>query len=394
MVARLFFFFLALVYFPLSAKEKTICLNMIVKNETAVIERCLQSVKPLIDYWVIFDTGSTDGTQEAIKKCMRGIPGELHERPWVNFAHNRNEALEVAKKKADYVLWIDADEILEYAANFKRPTLDKDLYFMTVRSEEGGDSKRSALVRSALDWKWVGVLHEVLQSSQAKTQGYLDGVINYCNSGPKGARSQIPKEVKYTKDAMVLEEALKEEPDNSRYMYYLGVSYGAADCHEQALNAFKKRVEMPSLDAEETFHAYYNLGLVYTRLNQHEAAINAFLKGFYERPYRREPLVRAAQSYRKMGNPLLGYLLAKHALTIPCPEYEALIYRSIFECETQIEIATCALLMGYWQEGLIHSLQLRQNPSVPQEHLPAIDANIKLAENRLQEMKKENPSLF
>ena len=64
---------------------KTLCLNMIVKNESHVIKRCLDSVKPIIDYWVIFDTGSTDGTQRIIQEVLKDIPGQLHERPWVNF---------------------------------------------------------------------------------------------------------------------------------------------------------------------------------------------------------------------------------------------------------------------------------------------------------------------
>src|SRR5476651_1672927 len=85
-----------------TAKKKTICLNMIVKNESQVIEKCLASVKPLIDYWVIVDTGSDDDTKEKIKAFMQGIPGELHEKPWVNFAHNRNEALTLVKNKGDY----------------------------------------------------------------------------------------------------------------------------------------------------------------------------------------------------------------------------------------------------------------------------------------------------
>src|SRR5574340_542399 len=97
--------------------KKTICLNMIVKNESKVIERCLASVKPIIDTWVIVDTGSTDGTQAIVREFLKDIPGELHERPWVNFGHNRNEALELARGKADYLLLIDADDKLAYEEN-------------------------------------------------------------------------------------------------------------------------------------------------------------------------------------------------------------------------------------------------------------------------------------
>ena len=77
----------------------TICLNMIVKNEAHVIERCLISVKHLINYWVIVDTGSTDGTQQIIRDFLKEIPGELYEKLWVNFSHNRNEALNLGPVK-------------------------------------------------------------------------------------------------------------------------------------------------------------------------------------------------------------------------------------------------------------------------------------------------------
>ena len=48
-------------------KSVKIVLNAMVKNEAAVIERMLESAYKHIDYWVIQDNGSTDGTQDIIK---------------------------------------------------------------------------------------------------------------------------------------------------------------------------------------------------------------------------------------------------------------------------------------------------------------------------------------
>jgi glycosyltransferase involved in cell wall biosynthesis len=79
---------------PVTARP-AICLNMIVKNEAHVVRETLDSAAPYISSWVIVDTGSDDGTQDLIANHMArlGIPGELHERPWRNFGHNRTEAL-------------------------------------------------------------------------------------------------------------------------------------------------------------------------------------------------------------------------------------------------------------------------------------------------------------
>src|SRR5690606_14474818 len=100
----------------MSRPRTNICLTMIVKNEVQVLPRLFRSVKDHIDYYVIVDTGSTDDTIALIKEQMAGygIEGEVHERPWINFGVNRQQALELAVQaaKADWLLFIDADEEL------------------------------------------------------------------------------------------------------------------------------------------------------------------------------------------------------------------------------------------------------------------------------------------
>lgn len=80
-------------------ERKRICLNMIVRNESHVIRELISSLAHLIDYWVIVDTGSDDGTQDVTRQRMADleIPGELHERPRRDFGYNRTEAIELAR---------------------------------------------------------------------------------------------------------------------------------------------------------------------------------------------------------------------------------------------------------------------------------------------------------
>src|ERR1700684_4676552 len=114
----------------MDAAGHTICLSMIVKNEAPVIRRCLDSVRPIIDHWVIVDTGSADGTQDIIREVLKDLPGELHERPWRDFAHNRSEALSLARPHGDYSLIIDADDALELPTAFQLAELTEDSYLL------------------------------------------------------------------------------------------------------------------------------------------------------------------------------------------------------------------------------------------------------------------------
>ena len=97
--------------------KKTICLNMIVKDESHIIEESLEKLceKINFDYWVICDTGSSDNTPEIIKKFFekKNIKGELYIDTWKDFGHNRSLALARAFNKTDYLLVFDADDEIE-----------------------------------------------------------------------------------------------------------------------------------------------------------------------------------------------------------------------------------------------------------------------------------------
>ena len=146
-------------------RRPRICLNMIVKNEAPVIDPCLESVKTFVDHWVIVDTGSSDGTESLVRKQCSALPGSLHERPWRHFERNRNEALALAQREisaADYVFFIDADDVLVIGPDWQAPQLSADAYHLECH-DAGLVYARTALVAARLAWRWQGVVHEVLQ---------------------------------------------------------------------------------------------------------------------------------------------------------------------------------------------------------------------------------------
>ncbi len=296
------------------AEKKTICLNMIVKNEKDCIIDCLSSVKDKIDYWVICDTGSTDGTQDVIREFMKDIPGELHQRPWVDFAHNRNEALRYAKKKADYSLFIDADEQWLFSNDQILSHLDKDFYVTVVREPQGIDYHRIGLVNNKKDWKWVGVVHESLECAGAEG-AVLDGVVNLSDTR-KGNRSKSP--CKYLKDALVLELALIKEPNHARYRYYLGQSYHNAGALDLALKNFELRADMEIGCEQERFFSMFRVAQLRQILGApDDVVVQSYLKAYRYRPSRSEPLFYLAKFYLQSQQYKKAYDLLKVASSIP-----------------------------------------------------------------------------
>jgi len=364
--------FLVFLFFYLSLSAKpTLCLNMIVKNEAKVIERCLKTVRPLIDYWVIVDTGSTDGTQKIIADFLDGIPGELHERPWVNFEHNRNEALRFAKTRGDYILFIDADEQLIYSNEFLKPILDRDFYYI-VTDHGGSKYKRIQLVSSRLDWKWKGVLHEAVCCSEAKSSETLKGVENLY--GFDGCRSKDPE--KFRKDARILEEALKKEPDNIRYLFYLAQSYKDAGENERAIAAYQKRVEKGGWD-QEVFWSLYQIALLEESMKKEsETVVGSYYKAFHYRPTRAEPLYHLANYYRRKENYVMGYVFAEYALSLPYPDDSHFVETWIYEHGLAMELSICAYYLQKYGVSKIYSEALLLDPKLPQNVRACVKKNL------------------
>ena len=145
--------------------EPYLCLNMIVKNEGHIIKDTLTKLLnkvPLIDYWVISDTGSTDETKKIISDFFkeRNIKGELFDDEWKDFGHNRTKALEHAFGKSRFLMVFDADD--EICGDFVLPDLKIDSYHFQFGDVNGISYTRTQIINNKKKWKYVGVLHEII----------------------------------------------------------------------------------------------------------------------------------------------------------------------------------------------------------------------------------------
>jgi glycosyltransferase involved in cell wall biosynthesis len=360
---QLFFTLLFLLFSIFSEAKQKICLNMIVKNESQVIRRCLDSVMPLIDYWVIIDTGSQDGTQEIIKKHLKAIPGELYERPWRNFGENRSEAFELAKGKGDYILFMDADDTLEFEGKIRFPRLTHDLYHMW-RGVKGFTYLKPQLARADLPWKWVGVTHEYLHCEQSYTSDVLSKV-KYV-SGDGGASSYDPH--KFLKNVKLLTEGLKEEPNNSRYVFYLAESYRDAGDKAKALEWFQKRVDMGGWP-EEVFWSKLQIGHMLRGLGlPSSVVIESYKEAHRYRPHRAEPIYYLCEMYHQEKKYTEAYQCLKEREFFSHPlEKDSLFNQDWIEDHGLLfQLSICAYYTGHYRESLTACDKLLKMKDLPE----------------------------
>ena len=358
--------------------KMTVCLNMIVKNEAKVIQKCLESLKHIIDCWVIVDTGSNDGTQKIIEECLKDIPGQLYERPWVDFAFNRNEALDLAKNRGDYFLFIDADESFEWSECSAFPPLDKD-YYMGIIHHGAFVFLRTILVNSRFDWKWVGIVHEFVTCAEGQRRGVLfDPIVR---STKDGNRSQDIRK-KLRKDIELLEDALQMEPENTRHRFHLAQHYEGVQEYALALKNYEMLVSAGVSDLE-VFYSLYRMALMQKELKmQSEIFINNYLKAFQMRPWRAEPLYFLASHFMDANCYLLGYLIMRYALSIELFNEYFLTAHEIYSYGLLYQYAECAFRIGKYQEAYEGLKRLLAVKELPLEIREAGEKNLSLLSDR------------
>lgn len=317
--------------------HRRLCLWTHVQNEAHIISKMLQSAVDYIDYWVIVDNGSTDGTQQIIKDFFEqhGIDGKLYQNEdgWVNPGINRQYAWEKLCKTdhfCDYILRIDADEALHVDSDFDWSSIQDEDAYQVIYNSGGGIIPRMWLWNSKLDWYWKNdSAHETihLKDGGCPSQPVLPYAFRHISTG-KGNSYSDP--IKFIKDVLKLEIQTHErfrdgatEEDEMYHLYYLCRSfiYAGMDINsdwaykffpygKSGLEMFLRKgvyyheqfINILDPNADELWVSLRNLGLIHQRLNEPEKALEAYEKAHAVRGIRPEPLYRLYHIHKQLGN--------------------------------------------------------------------------------------------
>ena len=293
-------------------KQPTLCLNMIVKNESKIITRLLDSIFNIIDCYCICDTGSTDNTIDVISSYFesKNIHGKIVSEPFKNFCHNRNFALKSCVGMSDYVLLMDADMILEIK-NFNKDMLCKASSFSILQGNDSFYYQNMRIVQNNGLYNYVGVTHEYIDTPPNNI------IVNFekhqlfiRDLGDGGSKHD-----KFERDIRLLLDGIKEDPNNVRYYFYLANSYHDCGRFGEAINVYKKRIELGGW-REEVWYSYYRIGLCYKNMGKMDDAIHYWLEGYNYYQDRLEGLYEILKHYRVTSKHILGAMIYQQARKI------------------------------------------------------------------------------
>lgn len=367
---------------------KRICLAMIVKNEINVLKSCFDSVIDSIDYWIISDTGSTDGTQKFIKDYFfeKGIEGELHEDKWENFGANRTKVFEWGDKKKenfDYYFVIDADDVLRGdLTDFKFS--NKNIKNGTIKIKHGILTHfRSHIFNSSLKWVYKGVLHEYPECLE-KTELNSEKITNcFIEASTSGSRSSDKD--KYKKDAEILLKEVLKDPKNTRNVFYLAQSYKDSCNNEMAINWYQKRVDLGGWE-EEVYWSLLQIGICKERLQYdfEKEILHDYLKAYNFRKSRIESIYRIAKYYREKGKNLEAFSYGMLGYDKWNTTDTLFVEKEVYDYKMIDEISVSSYWVGQYKISHDLAKKLLDENKIPEYYKERVKNNLKFSVEKLR----------
>jgi glycosyltransferase involved in cell wall biosynthesis len=309
-------------------------LNTIVKNESHCILKMLESAAKISDAIVIADTGSTDGTQDIIRKFgeEREIPTYVFERPFDDFEKSRNFGMQKARDVVQelgwnpndcWTWWCDADETIIVNDKFTKNQFVNDLYMINTYI---GQMKytRNTFARVSKPFRFYGPVHEFIICEEKNiTSGLAENVHVDVKMIGNSWQGNIP--AKYKSHAFVLEKYIDENRQDPRWIFYTAQSYhdsaSVPDNKEEneerlrrSIKYYRERVSRNDGYAEEIYYSQFRIGTIMRVLEEPwNLTHQELLKAYAIDPLRGESIKTIIDYYLQVGEWHMAYLYTKFA---------------------------------------------------------------------------------
>ncbi len=379
---RVLIFIFSCLFFPFSAHAQTIpyrdntenllTVVIMVKDEVDVI---VPTLKPFVDAgiksFLVFDTGSSDGTQQKVQDYFKqsGVEhGYIVEEPFIDFGASRNRALDIAEEiftHTTFFLMLDAewyihnvDELLSFCEqhkNYIAPGFSGGVYLIRLLTvQDSINNYIPRMMRRGKNVRYQGVVHE----SIAHTPSGIAPDSVYFEYAPQQT-GRAKSKARCIRDYALLKNDLEKNPDNIRTLFYLGQTCQFLDDWKQAIFYYKKRFEAGE-PSEEKYLAAYRVACAMEHLIEIEHddeyswhdALDYYLLAHNMIPHRVEPLFRIACYYIRQKQHAIAYLFAHRAAQLPYPHNDGLfIEKKIYEHLRYDILGQCAIYAGECQEG-------------------------------------------
>lgn len=332
-----------------------------VRNESRILERCLNSVASFVDAFCIHDTGSTDDTVEIARRFLEEgkRKGCVTESVWKDFGTNRTASFQAAQdylKAGDwdlantYGLLLDAD-MMFHPGTLKEQPLG-DLGYSIIQCAGTLEYPNCRLVRMDHPWKCLGVTHEYWDGATSRIGKETCWIEDHNDGGCKSD--------KFERDARLLEAGLAENPKNERYMFYLAQTYHSLGRWKDSIAMYKKRFAAGGWD-EERWYSLYMIADSYLKLNEPLKFEMYMQKAMLFRPGRAEAPYALAKYFREKSDHFKAWFYVLRGRSLPMSNDALFIEKSVYTGKFDYEATILLYYIGRLEEGLRESMRYLLN---------------------------------
>jgi len=226
--------------------DNLICYTMIIKNGGPLLEQVLTENLNSFDRWCILDTGSTDGTQETIRRVLKNKKGKLYEEPFVNFKVSRNRCLELAGRTCKFTLMLDDTYAMrgdiKSFLNEVRGDQFSDTFSLMIQSDDT-EYYSNRIVKTGTGLRYIHTIHEVItDKNNINVTVPIDRAF-ICDHRAQYMEDRTNNRKQF--DLELLFKEVEDDPDDPRALYYIAQTYGCMGDEINRAKYFELRIAHP-----------------------------------------------------------------------------------------------------------------------------------------------------